>query len=112
MEAAGNGTVQISGGQGEQQLMISGVGGDQPLVMSAEDAAQFLKTHIVCMCVLDEAFQYNFSVLRWDAVFRKNCTYCGGTIEDNYPPAAIALGIAISSDKIVFWIPLILEFRS
>ena len=42
MEAAGNGTVQISGGQGEQQLMISGVGGDQPLVMSAEDAAQFL----------------------------------------------------------------------
>ena len=28
--------------QGEPQLLISGVGGDQPLVMSAEDAAQFL----------------------------------------------------------------------
>eukprot|EP00090_Calanus_glacialis_P026217 TRINITY_DN4116_c0_g1_i2.p1 TRINITY_DN4116_c0_g1~~TRINITY_DN4116_c0_g1_i2.p1 ORF type:complete len:114 (+),score=25.19 TRINITY_DN4116_c0_g1_i2:105-446(+) len=22
-----------------------------------------------------------------------NCTYCGGAIEDNYPPAAIALGV-------------------
>ena len=42
MEAAGSGTVQISGGQGEQQLMISGMEGGQPLVMSAEDAAQFL----------------------------------------------------------------------
>ena len=41
MEAAGNGTVAVEG-QGEQQLLISGVGGDQPLVMSAEDAAQFL----------------------------------------------------------------------
>ena len=40
MEAAGNGTVSVGGG--EQQLLISGVGGDQPLVMSAEDAAQFL----------------------------------------------------------------------
>ena len=37
MEAAGNGS-----GGGEPQLLISGVGGDQPLVMSAEDAAQFL----------------------------------------------------------------------
>ena len=37
MEAAGNGS-----GGGEAQLLISGVGGDQPLVMSAEDAAQFL----------------------------------------------------------------------
>ena len=35
-------------------------------------------------------------------MFRKNCTYCGGTIEDNYPPAAIALGITISSAKIAF----------
>ena len=40
MEAAGNGAVSVGGG--EQQLLISGVGGDQPLVMSAEDAAQFL----------------------------------------------------------------------
>ena len=39
MEAAGNGAVTVGG---EQQLLISGVGGDQPLVMSAEDAAQFL----------------------------------------------------------------------
>ena len=39
MEAAGNGTVTVDGGQ---QLMISGVGDGQPLVMSAEDAAQFL----------------------------------------------------------------------
>ena len=39
MEAAGNGG---GGGSGEPQLLISGVGGDQPLVMSAEDAAQFL----------------------------------------------------------------------
>lgn len=39
MEAAGNGA---NGPGGEQQIMISGVGGDQPLVMSAEDAAQFL----------------------------------------------------------------------
>ena len=40
MEAAGNGG---GGGSGEAQLLISGVGsGDQPLVMSAEDAAQFL----------------------------------------------------------------------
>ena len=40
MEANGQG-----GGAGagnEAQLLISGVGGDQPLVMSAEDAAQFL----------------------------------------------------------------------
>ena len=41
MEAAGNGGGQ-NGGQDQAQLLISGVGGDQPLVMSAEDAAQFL----------------------------------------------------------------------
>ena len=40
MEATGNGTGEPGGG-GEQQLLISGAG-DQPLVMSAEDAAQFL----------------------------------------------------------------------
>lgn len=40
MEAAGNGGA--SNGQDQAQLLISGVGGDQPLVMSAEDAAQFL----------------------------------------------------------------------
>jgi hypothetical protein len=47
MEAAengGNGDAATNGGQNETaQLLISGVGtGDQPLVMSAEDAAQFL----------------------------------------------------------------------
>ena len=42
MEAAGNGAGGGAGGSGEPQLLISGVGGDQPLVMSAEDAAQFL----------------------------------------------------------------------
>jgi hypothetical protein len=31
-----------SAGNGGHQLVISGAGGDQPLVMSAEDAAQFL----------------------------------------------------------------------
>ena len=39
-------------------------------------------------------------------IFRKNCTYCGGTIEDNYPPAAIALGkglIILAQVRIVFW---------
>ena len=40
MEAAGNGGAP--NGQDQAQLLISGVGGDQPLVMSAEDAAQFL----------------------------------------------------------------------
>ena len=30
-------------GDGQQQILISGAGGDQPLVMSAEDAAQFFQ---------------------------------------------------------------------
>lgn len=43
MEATGNGAAAGGAGDGnEAQLLISGVGGDQPLVMSAEDAAQFL----------------------------------------------------------------------
>ena len=25
--------------------------------------------------------------------FSNNCTYCGGALEDNYPPSAIALGV-------------------
>ena len=35
----------------------------------------------LCFCTL--SLRLNFS---------KNCTYCGGQIEDNYPPAAVALG--------------------
>ena len=44
MEAAGNGeSSAASNPNGDAtQLLISGVEGDQPLVMSAEDAAQFL----------------------------------------------------------------------
>lgn len=42
MEATGNGAAAGGGDGNEAQLLISGVGGDQPLVMSAEDAAQFL----------------------------------------------------------------------
>ena len=29
--------------EGQQQILISGAGGDQPLVMSAEEAAQFFQ---------------------------------------------------------------------
>ena len=27
--------------------------------------------------------------------FRNNCTYCGGDLEDNYPPAALCLAIVL-----------------
>ena len=26
-------------------------------------------------------------------VSSNNCTYCGGPLEDNYPPAAVAIGV-------------------
>ena len=39
---ASGGTVSVVP-EGQQQILISGAGGDQPLVMSAEDAAQFFQ---------------------------------------------------------------------
>lgn len=53
-------------------------------------------------------FQDKFAALRgWAAsspiitrlfivtFFRNNCTYCGGDLEDNYPPAALCLAVAL-----------------
>merc|ERR1712198_14226 len=38
----------------------------------------------------------------YDNLAGKNCTYCVGTIEDNYPPAAIAFGVLLFPIGIIF----------
>ena len=37
----------------------------------------------------------NFQLLTIIMFFRNNCTYCGGDLEDNYPPAALCLAVVL-----------------
>ena len=58
-------------------------------------------TQVICMShkcptlLKSLRISYEISKILKSHIFRRNCTYCSGDIEDNYPPTGILLAILL-----------------